>query len=578
MHPRQLFRQSKAPAPALASPARAISRWSIFLLAAAALALLATACGPSAEQEQTADSRQGIRPTLSSQNTADAPETPQPGGRIVQPMLGEPSNLISALATDASSRQVSSLIYIAPLRYDKDIELEPWAAESYEVLEDGKLLRFKLREDIRWFDGQPFTAEDVKFTVDLMRDPKTPTAYSDDYMAITEFRVTGPYSFEVRYDKPFARSLVTWALDILPRHALEGENLLETRYSRMPLGAGPYKLREWVPGRRLVLEANEDYFLGRPCLDRVVFEIIPDMSTQFMELKAGKIDTMGLTAQQYLFQTNGPDWERNWNKFEYLSFGYTYLGYNLKHPLFQSKTVRQALTYAIDKEELVKGVLFGLGEPAMGPYKPGTWVYNGKLAPYPYDPQRAKALLAEEGWRDTDNDGLLDKDGRPFRFTILTNQGNDQRIKTATIIQQRLRQIGVAVDIRTVEWAAFVNEFINKGNFDATILGWNILQDPDIYTVWHSSQFPPGGLNHTYYKNEELDRLLEQGRTVLDQDERKRIYDRVQEILHEDQPYCFLYVPQALPIVNARFRGVEAAPAGIMHNFTEWWIPKHLQR
>lgn len=548
----------------------------LVLAALAALLMVLSACGSSEEAGQGDSGRAadtaGIRPA------PGAKETPVAGGRIVEPTLGEPSNLIAALATDSASHEVADNIYIAPLKYNKDIELVPWAAESYEVLEDGKLLRFKLREDIRWFDGKPFTAEDVEFTVKLMRDPKTPTAYGEDYKAIKEFKITGPYSFEVRYDKPFARSLVTWALDVLPKHALENENLLETKYSRMPLGAGPYKLKEWVPGRRIVLEANDDYFLGRPYLDRVVYEIIPDISTQFLELKAGNLDTMGLTAQQYLFQTKGPQWEENWNKFEYLSFGYTYLGYNLQRPMFQSKKVRQALTMAIDKEELVKGVLFGLGQPAVGPYKPGTWVYNDKLEPYPHDPERARRLLAEEGWRDSDGDGVLDKDGRPFKFTILTNQGNEQRIKTATIIQQRLKQIGVLVDIRAVEWAAFINEFINKGNFDATILAWNILQDPDIYSVWHSSQVAPNGLNHTSYKNEELDRLLEEGRTTLDQTERKKIYDRVQEILHEDQPYTFLYVPMALPIVHARIRNVEVAPAGIGHNFTEWWVPRHLQR
>ncbi|MEG6550143.1 peptide-binding protein [Desulfocurvibacter africanus] len=538
----------------------------------AVFSILSLACGPSDTDEQGKPAAGGVRPV------PGVAEIPVRGGRIVEPTLGEPSNLIAALSTDSASHEVADLIYVAPLRYNKDIELEPWAAESFEVLEDGKLLRFKLREDIRWFDGTPFTAADVKFTVDLMRDPKTPTAYSDDYLAIKKFTVTGPYSFEVRYDKPFARSLVTWALDVLPKHALEKENLLETKYSRMPMGAGPYKLKEWVPGRRIVLEANDDYFLGRPYLDQVIYEIIPDLSTQFLELKAGNLDTMGLTAQQYLFQTKGPDWERNWNKFEYLSFGYTFLGYNLKHPLFQSNKVRQALSCAIDTQEIVKGVLFGLGQPAMGPYKPGTWVYNDKLAPYAYDPERAKRLLAEEGWRDSNGDGLLDKNGQAFKFTILTNQGNEQRIKTATIIQQRLKQVGVAVDIRTVEWAAFANEFLNKGNFEATLLGWNILQDPDIFTVWHSSQFPPAGLNLTYYKNEELDRLLEEGRMTLDQEERKRIYDRVQEILHEDQPYTFLYVPMALPIVHARFRNVEVAPAGITHNFTEWWVPTHLQR
>ncbi len=208
----------------------------------------------------------------------------------------------------------------------------------------------------------------------------------------------------------------------------------------------------------------------------------------------------------------------------------------------------------------------------MGPYKPGTWVFNEEIVDYPYDPERAQAMLAEAGWRDENGDGVLEKDGRPFAFTIVTNQGNEERAKTAIIIQERLREIGVKVEIRTIEWASFIQEFVNPGRFDALLLGWNVLVDPDIHTVWHSSQMRPHGLNHNFYANEEVDRLLEEGRQTLDLAVRKRVYDRIQEILHEDQPYCFLYVPYALPVVSARIRGIEPAPAGITHNFERWWI------
>jgi len=503
---------------------------------------------------------------------------PVDGGRLVEAVLGEPMNLIPPLATDAGSHAVAEHLYVAPLKYDKDIKLVPWAAESFEVLEDGRLLRFRLRPGIRWWDGVELTAKDVEFTYRLMIDPNTPTAYAEDYLAIQEFKVTGRYGFEVRYEKPFARALVTWAQSILPEHALAGQDLMNTRYSRQPLGCGAYKLKEWEPGSRLVLTASEDYFAGRPHIDEIVLRIIPDQSTQFLELKAGNLDQMGLSPYQYLFETSGPEWEKNFRKYEYLSFGYTYLGYNLDNPLFADKRVRQALDSAIDKEEIVSGVLAGLGVPAVGPYKPGTWFFNDALKPRPYDPELARAMLAEAGWRDTDGDGLLDKAGRPFAFTILTNQGNTQRIQAATIIQRRLRDVGVAVKIRTVEWAAFIKEFVDKGRFDAVILGWNILQDPDIYDVWHSSKAVAGGLNFVHYRNAELDALLEEGRRTLDQRRRTAIYRRAQEIFHEDQPYCFLYIPMSLPILQARIQGVEPAPAGIDHNFYQWWIPREFQR
>ena len=530
------------------------------------------ACGQTPEPE--AEKKSFSETTVASVQDL----TPVAGGRLTEPLLAEPINLISALSSDSASHAVADKIFVSPLKYNKDIELVPEAAEYFEVLNDGKLLKFKLREDIRWFDGKPLTAEDVEFTYKMMIDPETPTAYASDYLNVKEFKLTGEYSFEVIYDKSFARSLITWAHHILPKHLLENENLRQTKYSRAPIGAGPYKLKEWIPGQRLILEANEDYFEGRPYIDEIVYRIIPDTSTQFMELKTGSLDDMALTPQQYLFQTKGGSWAKDFQKFKYLSFAYTYLGFNMESVFFKDVRVRRAISYAIDKEEIVKGVLLGLGQPASGPYKPGTWVYNDTLVPYGYQPEKAVELLRQAGWADTDGDGIIDREGVPFSFMILTNQGNSLRIKAATIIQNRLKDVGIDVQIRTVEWAAFIKEFIDKGKFDATILGWNILQDPDIYDVWHSSKAVAGGLNFVKFKNSELDELLEKGRTTLEQAKRKIMYDRIQEIMHEEQPYCFLYVPMALPIYQSRIKGLKIAPAGLGYNADRWWIPTASQK
>jgi len=326
-----------------------------------------------------------------------------------------------------------------------------------------------------------------------------------------------------------------------------------------------------------VLEANPNYFEGKPYIDRLVYRMIPDMGTQFLELKAGNLDMMGLDPLQYLYQTSGPGCDGSFRKFKYLSFGYSFLGFNFQHPFFKDVRVRRAIDYAIDRRELVKGVLYGLGEAANGPYKPGTWQYNTNIKPRPYDPDKARELLAEAGWIDSDGDGWLDKDGKRFAFTIITNQGNTQRTKIGVILQQRLRDVGIQVSLRTVEWAAFLKEFVDKGRFDAIILGWNILQDPDIYNVWHSSQAVDVGLNFIRYINPELDDLLERGRHLVLEEERKPIYDRVQEILHDEVPYCFFYIPMSLPIFQARIQNIKVAPAGIGYNSEKWWIPRRLQ-
>jgi len=298
----------------------------------------------------------------------------------------------------------------------------------------------------------------------------------------------------------------------------------------------------------------------------------------FLELKAGGVDWMGLTPFQFKRQTDDSKIKKNFNKFKYLSFSYTYLGFNLLDPKFSDKRVRQAISYAIDKQEIIDGVLLGLGVIADGPYKPDMWAYNPNVKKYPFNPAKAKELLSQAGWRDSDMDGILDKGGKKFEFTILTNQGNEERKKTAQIIQRRLKEIGILVKIRIVEWAAFLKEFVHTKKFEALILGWNIPQDPDLFDVWHSSKTGPDELNHISFKNSEVDRLLVKGRETFNQEERKKYYFKIQEILAEEQPYVFLYIPNALPIIHSRFKNIKPAPAGITYNFIKWYVPKTEQK
>ncbi len=504
------------------------------------------------------------------------PDKPDYGGKLILASIGEPSNLIPPLATDSASHEVGNFIYTSLLKYDKDYNIVPLAAESFEILDDGKLLKFKLREDILWSDGKPLTADDVTFTYKLMIDPNTPTAYGADYLNIKEYKQIDKYNIEVYYDLPYARAPITWMQDILPKHLLEKENIASTVYSRAPVGAGPFKLKEWNAGTSLILEANELYFEGRPYLDEIVYRIIPDVSTIFLEAKAGQVDYLGLSTKQFLWETDGSEWEENWQKFKYLSNGYTYVGFNLSHQFFKNERIRTALSLATDRKALIKGALLGLGEATVGPYKPGTWVYNTAIAPFEFSQEKAKQIFAEEGWK-LNADNILEKDGITFTFTILVNQGNKERENVATILQYYWRQIGVKVEIRTVEWATFINEFVHNGRFDALILGWNILDDPDIYSVWHSSSIKDKGLNFVGYRNDEVDNLLEKARSSNNQSLRKTYYDRFQEILAKEQPYLFLYVPYSLPMVSKKFQDVELSISGIGHNMTKWWIPKQLQ-
>jgi peptide/nickel transport system substrate-binding protein len=500
------------------------------------------------------------------------------GDILVRGDIGDASNLIPILASDSASHSIAGMVYNGLVKYDKNMNIVGDLAESWEITRNGLVITFKLRENVRWHDDKPFTAADVLYTYQVTIDPKTPTAYGGDFMKVKKAEVIDDYTFRVTYDKPFAPALISWSSSILPRHLLQGKDITKSPLSRHPIGTGPYKFVEWVAGQKIVLAANEDYFEGRPYIDGRITRIIPDTATMFLELRAQNLGMMGLTPLQYTRQTENNLFRQNFNKYRYLAFAYTYMGYNLKHPLFTDKRVRQAISYAINKDEIVSGVLLGLGKPATGPYKHGTWAHNDQVKIYHYDPAKARDLLLQAGWTDTDGDGILDKDGKPFAFEILTNQGNETRQKCAEIIQRQLAEVGIRVKIRIVEWSAFVTDFINKRRFEAVILGWTIPLDPDAYDVWHSSKTAPQELNFVSYQNPEVDEVLEKGRSTFNQAERKKYYDRFQEILAEDQPYTFLYVPDELIIISSRFRGIEPAPIGIGHNIIKWYVPKDEQK
>lgn len=508
---------------------------------------------------------------------------PAYGDTLVEASIGDISGLIPNITSDSSSQDIGGLIYSNLVRTDKNLRLEGELVEGWDISPDQLTITFHVRKGVKWHDGVALTAADVDFTYRYMIDPKTPTAYAESFRQVRHAEVVDPYTYRVTYEKPYSPALLSWGIWILPRHILEapwkaGVDLRTTPQSRYPIGSGPYLFQEWKTGEKVVLEANPDYFEGRPYIKRVVYRIIPDQSTIFLELKAKNIDMAGLTPIQYRRQTDYPAFRKAFNKYRYLANGYAYLGFNLLDPRFQDKRVRQAMAYAINKQEIIEGVLLGLGQAAQGPYKPGTWWYKPDVKTYPFDPDRAKTLLAELGWTRMNSDGVLVKDGKPFSFTIMTNQGNSVRQQTAEIIQRRLKAVGIDVKIQVVDWAAFINTFIRKRQFEAIILGWGLGLDPDQYDIWTSTQTGPDQLNHISYKNPKVDELLEAGRRTFDEAKRKEIYWEFQDIMAEEQPVVFLYVPDNLPVVSSRVRGIEPAPAGISYNFIKWYVPAHLQQ
>jgi peptide/nickel transport system substrate-binding protein len=511
--------------------------------------------------------------------------TPAYGDTLIEASIGNISSLIPNLTSDAASREVGDLMYNGLVTLGRDLEVVPELAKSWKFSTDCLTLDFELHDTVRWHDGKPFTAKDVVFTYDAMMHPKTPSSYKADFDAVERVEATGPHSVRVTYKRPYARALLSWAMTMLPQHLLEpyvqaGKIREAPQNWTAPVGTGPYRFQEMKSGEKVVVVANPDYFKGRPHVSRIVYRIIPSQATIFLELKAGGVDVASLTALQYKRQTEYPAFEKAYKKYRYPSSGYTYFGFNLKDPRFADRRVRLAFAHAINKQELLEGVVMGLGREATGPFRPGHWANDATVQGVPYDPARAAALLAEAGWKTRNADGLLEKDGKPFTFELLTNQGNDERKKVAEIIQASLREVGIGVDIRILEWAALLKEHIKKRpvRFDAIILGWSTSADPDQFVVWHSSQMGPDELNHIGYANPEVDALLEAGRTTCHQADRVRFYQRLHRVLADDQPVVFLYWRDALPAIASRIHGIDPGPAGLRWNFTDWFVPKHLHR
>ncbi|MBN2452873.1 MAG: peptide-binding protein [Candidatus Omnitrophica bacterium] len=503
---------------------------------------------------------------------------PSYGDAIIVSSIGDARTLVPILASDASSAEICGMVFNGLVKYDKDINIVSDLAESWDILDGGLVIVFHLRKGVKWHDGVLFTSKDVVFTYRKLVDPGVKTPYSGDFERILKLETPDDYTVAVTYKEPFSPALSSWGMWIMPEHILKDEDLNKTSFGRRPVGTGPYKFKTWKTGEKIELVSNHDYFEGRPYIDRYIYRIIPDDATVFLELQTQGVDLSALSPLQYTRQTGNNFFSEHYTKFKYPGSGFTYMAYNLSDAKFQDIRVRQAINYTVNKEEMVDAIFFGLGRVTTGPYMMESWAYNKDVVPVPYDPGKARVLLGEAGWRDSDGNGYLDKDGKDFEFTLIVNQGNAERLRSAEMIQKYLKDIGIRVKIRVLEWSALINDFLNKKRFEAVLMGWSLARDPDNFDIWHSSKTREGEFNFIGYKNTEVDALLEEARRTFDRERRRAIYHRIHEILYAEQPYLFLYSGEALPIVNKRFRNVEVSPIGIGYNFIKWYVPKSEQR
>jgi peptide/nickel transport system substrate-binding protein len=486
--------------------------------------------------------------------------------------IGSPSILNPYFSADSSSSHVESLLFNGLVTFDPQLKPVPDLAESWEVSEDGYNWTFHLRKGVRFHDGKEMTADDVVFSYNIPRTQEYNGPRSSDFEKIKQIRAADRYTVQISLKEPYAPFLSTCTYAILPSHILQNvpiEKMAEHVFNtRAPIGTGPYQFREWKEGQYIKLEQFNDYYQGTPFIRHVYFRIIPDQNAQLIQLQSGGIDMMGIPPTDMtvgqLFEKQGKI-----RLSSIPSLSYSYIGYNLQNPMFKDIRVRQALTYALDRQLIVDVVLDGQGQVAHTHGSPLSWAYQEDLPHFPYDVVKAKQLLKEAGWYDTDGDGVLDKNGKKFSFVLMTNQGNKTREMVTQIAQEQWAEVGVEVIPRLMEWSAFINDYVETQKFDAVVLGWSLGVDPDPTAIWHSRE-ADGGLNFISYSNKTVDELLEKNTRMMNQQERKKVLVDIQEIIAKEQPYTFLYYTNGIQAFPPSLQGTTPHPAATFYQIHHW--------
>jgi peptide/nickel transport system substrate-binding protein len=367
---------------------------------------------------------------------------------------------------------------------------------------------------------------------------------------------------------------------IVPSHILDdGTDFNQHPYGRKPVGSGPYQFVEWDTGQRIVLRRYPGYLGKRPHFERVEFRILTNDDVALQILKKGELDFIERVKRiQWLRQTGGKDFTERFNKIHYNYPGYSYIGWNMRKPMFADKRVRQALTMLLNREAMLKEIFYCLGRIATGPFYFATPFADPDIKPYPYDPKGAEKLLAEAGWKDTDGDGILDKDGIPFRFELSFTADVPEWEQMAVMYKQDLKKAGIDMVIRKLEWAVFLDN-VQQWKFDACAMAWALDANPDPYQLFDGSQADiKASSNHVGFKNAEVDRLIELNRAEFDRDQRIQYCRRIDRIIHDEQPYTFFLTGEHLSVLDKRIHNVITYPIRPCLQFNDWYVPKAMQK
>ncbi len=493
------------------------------------------------------------------------------GGAVVYPIVADPTFNPWSPRAFVESVFPNRVIFNGLTKPGKDLQPAPDLAERWEVSRDGLTWTFFLRKNVRWHDGREFTADDVKFTYDLVLNPKMAAGGAANFRPVKEVQVVDKFTVRFVLSTPIA-SLAAFAgtnAGILPKHAFEGVAdpwAHDAFNKRTPIGTGAFRVGEYVPGSHVTLVRNEAYFLGRPTIDSITFKVLPDPNTQIAQLLSGELTLImvdnpasvrALQARPEIEISTVPQ-----TNFYWLAVNYT-------NPMFKDKRIRQAMLYALDRRAMINGFLQGFAREATGIISPAlTYYYRPEVKTYEFDRAKSRALLAEAGWK-LGADGVLVKDGQRLKFA-LTFPRVQYFEQLAALVQQYYRAIGIEVTLDGLEFNQFISQRFGPRKFDVIAGWWITPADPDFFNYIHSSA-GTSGFNVPVYANPEMDRLLEQGRAASDPAQRAAVYKQFQELVAEELPYIYLWWPFEIRAISKRLSDVPALGLRDAFQYTHEW-------
>lgn len=500
---------------------------------------------------------------------------PADGDMLVVGMEVDLDTMFPPTSNSVSSSDVYGNIYWYLMRSNPDfITVRPGLADSFRFTADSLSIDFFIHPGITWHDGEPFTADDVLFGHEVCKAPEIGWSAVDWLEHITNVEALDPLTVRFTFDSQYLYMIQDANVCYpLPEHILGDvpfDEMAEHPIARAPIGNGPFRFVSWEPGQEVVIEANPDFALGRPHLNRINYRIIPDQTSLATQMTNGDIDVwtrFGPAFYPQLSETPGVRVE------SYPGRSYTYVAWNRLDPLFNDKRVRQALTMAMDRQQIVDALVYGQATVGTQPLISTIWAHDPTIEPYPFDPEAAKALLAEAGWTDTDGDGTVDKDGQELAFTMVTNANNRMRVDIVTVIQQQLKEIGVDVTPSTLEFNTFIERLLAK-EYQAAVGGWSVGIKASLTSLLGEDAL----FNFVSADNPRMNELMIEAEAERDMEKAKEIWAEAQRIIVDETYYTYLFQLNDLHAIADRFENVNMTAYGWSFNIEEWYVPEARQK